>query len=67
VDGEARLGAGQEDDPADVAEHEGGPRVGGVEDVLDGESVGREPFDEGEDPGVDVAQFLGKREPLAGG
>ena len=60
VDRQAGLGAGQEDDAADVAENEGGAGVGGVEDVLDGEEVGAETPDHRGDTGVDVAEALGQ-------
>ena len=46
ADGQAGLGPGQQDHAADVAEHEGGARVDGVEDVLDGQHVRAEAIDE---------------------
>jgi hypothetical protein len=56
------LGAGEEDDAANVAEDEGGAGVCGVEDILDREGVGAGAGDEVGEAAVDVAQTLGEAE-----
>jgi hypothetical protein len=62
-DGQACLGAGQEDHAADVPEDEGRPGVDGMDDVLDRETVRMEARDESGHTFVDPVEALGEREP----
>ena len=58
------VGPGEEDDPAGVTEHDGGPDIGGVEDSLDREHIGAETSCDFSDPVINLLQTL--REGIAG-
>lgn len=59
-DGQPGLRAGQEHDPADVAEDEGALRVRRVEEVLHGEALGAQALDERGHAFVDAAEPVGQ-------
>jgi hypothetical protein len=65
-DGQARLRAGQEDGAAHVAEDEGAPRIGRVEDVFHGQDVGAQARDDRRHSRVDEGQLLGELEARRG-
>ncbi len=60
------LGAGEEDDTANMAEDEGAASVRGMEEILDGQALRVEPRDESAHTGMDRVKAFRQREARRG-